>query len=137
MTRRQGRRPRAIKAFTALFLLQAAVSFWHQMAHLAETEATLASFIPRLAIDRDLAIVVTCARLTIAVIPVALIWFLGSRVARVLVMLFVAVRLFTIPYAPSVEWVASLTMAVAAALVLLSPSAAGWFRKPAQPGEHG
>jgi hypothetical protein len=112
-----------------LFLLQAAISFWHQMSDLAATQAMLAASIPQVPVDRDLAIIVTSARLTIALIPVALIWFLGARFARILVLLFVAGRLLTIPDAPSLPEVASLVLATVAAAILLPPGASRWFRK--------
>jgi len=138
VTLRRGPRPLAIRAFAALFLLQAGLSFWHQISHLAETEAVLASVIPQLAVDRDVAIVVTSARLTIAFIPLALIWFLGSRFARIFVLLMLAGRLLTLgaslnEASPSPAEVASLLLAIAAVVILLSPGAAGWFRKQPKP----
>jgi len=135
MTLRHGPRPFAVRAFAVLFLLQAAAAFWHQMSDLPATEALLAARIPQLAFDRDAAIVVTCARLTIALIPVALIWFFGSRLARILVLLFVALRLLDVPVVldlaknGEVLFPASLTLAIGAAMLLLSPSAAGWFQR--------
>jgi len=133
MRLRQGPRPPAIRVFVLLFLLQAALSFWHQMSILAATQAMLAARFAHLAIDRDAAIIVTSARLTIALIPVALIWFLASRFARVLVLLFLTTRLLTIADAPSLPEIASLVLALAAAMLLFSSGAAGWFRKPAKP----
>jgi hypothetical protein len=129
MRLRQGPRPLAIRAFSALFLLQAALSFWHQMSDLAATQAMLAATFPQLVVDRDLAIVATSARLTIALIPVALIWFLGARFARILVLVFVAGRLLTVPDGPSSSEIVSLLLAVLAAAILLSPGASRWFRK--------
>jgi len=78
----RGERPAAIRWFAALFLAQALVIFVAGMADLDGQLAYYASRYPDFAFDRDLMIVLTSARLSIAAIPVALVWFFASRFAR-------------------------------------------------------
>lgn len=136
MTRAQGPRPWSIRLFALLFLAQALLGFVHQITHLPDIQAWLAAITPSLAIDRDMTIVVTCARLTIALVPVALVWFLASRVACWLVVAMMVLRLISIPgslaelapgEAAAPLWIASLILALAGTALLFTGSSARWF----------
>ncbi len=136
MKRARGKRPLAICLFGALFTTQALLAFLHAVGRLGEMQVALSASLPLLAIDRDLTIVAICARLTIALIPVAMVWFFASRPARWLVLAMVLVRLLLVPAhaerllageALSLLWLGSLLLALLGAALLFTRDAARWF----------
>ena len=133
----RGPRPWAIRLFALLFVGQAIGSFWQNLTHLAATQAMIALIAPEWPHDSDAAIVYVSARLTIALIPVALVWLLASRIARWLVLALALGKLVMLPLnlswlpageAPSPLWLASQFLSVLGAGLLLTPAAARWFR---------
>jgi hypothetical protein len=111
------------------------------ITHLTETQATLQAG-TGWPIDRDWTIVITSARLTIALIPVALVWFAASRLARWLVLAMALGKLLTVPtnlaaMSPgetvSPLWLGALLLSLGGAALLFTPSAARWFAGPRRP----
>jgi hypothetical protein len=127
-----------VRLFAFAFIAQALATFWHDITHLAQAQATLATDIPAIDFDRDLTIVAVSARLTIALIPVALVWLVASRVARWLVVAFALGKLVMAArdlvlagpgdtFTPL--WLAPLLLTLASAALLLTPGAARWFSR--------
>ncbi|RPF71497.1 hypothetical protein [Aurantiacibacter spongiae] len=132
MRRRSGPRPLAIHLFAALFLAQGLIAFGAAMTDLPAYAAWYVSHLPVPAPGRDAAIVLASARLTIAAIPVALVWLLAVRFARWFVAAVALARLASAPVAiadgtASGAWWASLALALFAAVCLFTPAAAAWF----------
>jgi len=136
----RGPRPRPIRLFAALFLVQAMIGFLNQIMRVDAIQAVLSAGIPFIAFDRDLTIVAICVRLTIAIIPVALVWFLASRVARWLVVVFTLAKAAAVPgelassaggEPVSWPWLATLALSLIGAPLLFTRASARWFgRKP-------
>jgi len=136
--RARAARPWSIRLFALLFTLQAATAFVQAITHLPETQAVLEAG-TGWPLDRDWAIVITSARFTIALIPVALVWFAASRFARWLVLamalgkLLMALASLT-AMAPgetsSPLWLGALALSLGGAALLLTPSASRWFARP-------
>ena len=132
------RRPPAIRLFAVLFLAQAALALVAGLADIAGFRDYLAVSIPGIAFDRDLAIVILSARFTIALIPVALVWFLASRFARWMVAVLAVGKLLNLPEAwalladglwLSPLWLASLLLGLCGAALLFTPGAGAWFTR--------
>jgi hypothetical protein len=130
-------RPWSIRLFALLFTIQAATAFVQAITHLAETQAVLEAGTGWL-IDRDWTIVITSARLTIALIPIALVWFAASRFARWLVLALALGKLLMAPAhfaamapgeAVSPLWLGALALSLGGAALLFTPSAARWFAR--------
>jgi len=138
----KGPRPWAVRLFALAFLAQALAIFWHDITHLAQTQAALAAGMPGIAMDRDLTIITVSARLTIALIPVALVWLVASRLARWLIVAFALGKLLMMPYnlgttvpgdAIAPLWLGSLLLSLAGAALLLTPGAGRWFARSETP----
>ena len=137
MRRVQGPRPAGVRWFAVCFLLQAVATFVHDARDLARFATVLGGQLPGLSITRDTAIVVLSARLSIAAIPVLLIWFRASRIARWLATALALGKLFAMPRALAVAgsgaalspwWLASVVLSLVAAGLLFTPAARGYFR---------
>lgn len=133
-----GPRPRAIRWFAAVFLLSALLSFAHSMSHVGQHVAYLAERMPGWHIGRDEAIVMLSARLSIAFIPVALVWLFASRVARWLVTAMALARLVNVPELVtilghggqvSLLWLGGTILPLVAAGLLFSAGGAAWFAR--------
>jgi len=105
------------------------------ITHLPEAQAALEAG-TGWPLDRDWAIVITSARLTIALIPVALVWLTASRIARWLVLAMALGKLLMAPanlaaMAPgetvSPLLLGALALSLGGAALLLTPSASRWF----------
>lgn len=134
----QGPRPLPIRLFALLLLTQAIADCAEQMMHLADVEAMLATRLPQFAVSRDGAIISACVRLTIALVPVALVWLWASRLARWLVLVLAMGKLVMAPHnialmAPdeplSPLWLASLLLSLVGAALLFTPGASRWFAR--------
>ena len=133
-----GPRPWPIRLFTAAFVMQALLSFWWEMTHRAGVAAMLLER-GGLPLDDDGTIVAISVRLTIALIPVALVWFFASPFARWMVVAMALVRLVlnlpeTIENVLSGEpirpiFIAAQALALLGAALLFTPSARRWFAK--------
>ena len=131
-----------MRLFALAFLTQACITFAYDITHIHLVRDDLAAAFPPVAFDRDLAIVVTNARLTIALIPVALVWFAASRIARWLVVLFAFGKLAVALYGLGIEGpggsgalvsLFAVGLAFAGAALLLTPGAARWFARSSAP----
>ena len=135
----EGPRPWPIRLFAAAFVAQALLTFGWELAHRGDVAAWLLEY-GNLPLDDDGAIVAVSVRLTIALIPVALVWLFASRFARWMVVIMALGRLaVNLP-----ELIAALSsggearptfliaqlLALTGAALLFTPSASRWFAKP-------
>lgn len=129
-----GPRPWPIRLFAGAFLLQAAASFLWEISNRA---AVADSFLTRagLALSDDGVIIAISARLSIALIPAALVWFFRSRFARWMVTVLAAGKLVSQIYelANGAALVPIFTLntalALFAAAMLFMPGARDWFAR--------
>ena len=135
MTRKR-RPPFSIRLFAVAFLLAALVAFLGDITHLDATIAMLEANTTGLGWTRDMAIVAISARLSIAVIPIALVWFLASGFARWMVVLMSLGKLINVPAAieawqtggtPGAYFMMSNLLAYFAVACLFAPGARLWF----------
>ena len=134
--KRLRRRPLSIRLFAACFLMSALIAFvdglrgWRDLANLMQLH------FPEMAWTWDAVVVLLSARLSIALIPVLLVWFLASRFAQWLVTLMVLGKLFNVPDAVALvrggsaldpAWTASLVLSLIAAALLFTPASRHWF----------
>ena len=125
-------RPLAIHLFTALFAASALVAFGDAMADLDGHLAWYAARFPAIAWNRDAVIVFASARLTIAAIPLVLVWVRASRFARWMATAFALLKLLGLPEAlgsADGPWLASLALGVIGAAMLFTPASARWFAR--------
>lgn len=108
------------------------------MLDLAGMLTFLSARIPELVNDRDSVIVIVSARLSIALIPVALIWFLASNFARWMATAFALGKLLNLPDAldainswSSIDptWLVSTMLGLFSVMMLFMPDAKRWFAK--------
>ena len=132
----RGPRPWSIQMFALAFTVQAIATFGQDITHLAQTKASLAATFPDIAFDRDLTIITTSARLSIALIPVAMVWFLASRLARWLIVMLALgktlmtlnITMFSVPHELVTPLAfGSLLLSLGGAALLLTPGATRWF----------
>lgn len=128
------RRPFSIRLFAVLFLVQASCSFIDGMRDLHREADYLESWLPGLRLDHDAMIVILSARLSIALIPISLIWFLRAKFARWLVTLMALGSLISIPTAAAMGllsplWLAAMVLKPLAVALLFTRSAHGWFTR--------
>jgi hypothetical protein len=120
----------------AAFAAQALLSFWWDITHRGAVAAMLLER-AALPLSDDGAIVTISARLTIALIPMALVWFLASPFARWMVVVMALGRLALnlpetleavragLPLRP--VFAATQLLSLAAAAALFAPGARRWF----------
>lgn len=108
------------------------------MLDLPATIARFGQSIPQIGWTRDHAIVALSARLSIALIPIAMIWLRAIRFARWMVLALALSKLAGIPAvvvaygrgdALDPIWVATLGLSLVAAALLFAPGSNRWFRK--------
>ena len=130
-------RPLSIRLFAIAFLLAALLAFLSDILRLDQTIVMLRERTPEVDWNRDLAIVTLSARLSIAFIPTALVWFLASRFARWMAVVLALGKLINVPSAV-VElqtsgtlgpfFVVTHLLSFVAAGCLFAPGARQWFK---------
>ena len=134
----KGPRPWPIRLFAAAFAVQALLSFWWEMTHRAGV-ATMLLERGGVPLNDDGTIVVISVRLTIALIPMALVWFFASPFARWMVVV-VALGRLAINLPETIEtalsggplrptFIAAQVLALCGAALLFHPSAKWWFAR--------
>lgn len=97
MTPVKGRRPRSIQLFAVSFLGAAIYAFLLGLGDLELKQAAYAATFTWDGWSRDWTIVTLSALLSIALIPVALIYVFANRIARWLVTVFTLIELANLP----------------------------------------
>jgi hypothetical protein len=132
------RRPVSITVFGVLFLASALVIYAEHMLDLSGEQRVLQRIYPWFTWSRDAVIVWFSAWLSIALIPIAMVWLSAVRFARWLVTIFAGVKLLGLVVLganeprnlfilPTIALV-SLLLQVAAVALLFTPASHRWFR---------
>lgn len=131
-------RPASINIFAAAFLAAAVIAFADGLANIAVHQAEMRANVPDIAWSHDAVIVMLSARLSIALIPVAMVWMSAIRFARWMVTFLALGKLIHVPqfarlavdgglYDPA--WLANLALGLLAVAVLFTPASNRWFAK--------
>jgi hypothetical protein len=138
MKRRAGPRPHSITIFAATFLASAVIAYLGGLSDIPAHQALLGDNVPEIAWSRDRVIVLLSARLSIALIPVALVWFFAANFARWMVTLLALGKLINLPAAAKMisneqsldpAWLVSLLLAMLAVFLLFTPASNRWFAR--------
>jgi hypothetical protein len=132
------RRPVSITVFGVLFLASALVIYAEHMLDLSGEQRVLQRIYPWFTWSRDAVIVWFSAWLSIALIPIAMVWLSAVRFARWLVTIVAGVKLLGLVVLganeprnlfilPTISLV-SLLLQVAAVALLFTPASHRWFR---------
>jgi uncharacterized membrane protein YgcG len=131
------RRPRSITGFAVLFFSAALLAFLEGMLSLADQQVQLQQAYPALTWTRDAVIVWQSAWLSIALIPIAMVWLSAVRFARWMVTAMAGLKLLGLVTVASKGWavlgmlspfwlMSSLLRLLAVAL-LFTPASNRWF----------
>lgn len=132
-------RPTSINIFAAAFLTAALVPFLHGISDLPLAETRLQADYPYFAWDRDRVIVWLCTWLTIALIPLAMVWLMAAPIARWLVSAMTLVKapaallaaLFLMQGGSgNAQAVVSFGFALLGVIMLFLPASRAWFARP-------
>jgi hypothetical protein len=138
MKRRAGPRPHSITIFAAAFLASAVIAYLGGLSDIPAHQTLLTENVPEVVWSRDHVIVLLSARLSIAVIPVALVWFFAASFARWMVTLLALGKLINLPAAAKMisneqsldpAWLVSLLLAMLAVFLLFTPASNRWFAR--------
>lgn len=130
------RRPREINLFAVGFLSAAVIAYADGLLDMATQQAYFERFIPQIAWTPDWVIVMLSARLSIALIPVAMVWLSAVRFARWMVAIMALGKLpsavpamgaFVNEGVIDPSYVAALVLGLGAVAVLFTPAANLWF----------
>lgn len=130
------RRPGSITAFAVLFLVAAVLSLTDGLLRLPELLRAAQKLYPW--VSRDALIVWHSAWLTIAAIPVAMVWLSAIRLARWLVSAAAILKLGGLLWSwkllPSLAtmqplWAAAQVLSLLAVAMLFTPASNGWFAR--------
>lgn len=137
MTIAPGPRPWSIRLFAIAFFVSALAAFLSGLSRLELVIADFQDRVPALQWTADMAIVTLSARLSIALIPIALVWFLANNFARWVAAILAVGKIINIPGAidqwqaagyVAPGWAVSHVLAFFAAAMLFTPSANYWFK---------
>jgi len=133
-------RPISINIFAAAFLSAALLTFLDGMQDIPAYLASMRASLPQIDWTHDAAIVTLSARLSIALIPIAMVWLSAVRFARWMVTVMVVVKLLNLPEGhrfitgggagePLVgaAWWAAMLLSLFAAVMLFTSASNRWF----------
>ncbi|WP_379922868.1 hypothetical protein [Erythrobacter sp. R86502] len=135
-------RPLSINLFAAAFIAAALIAFLDGIGDIPAMQAMLRADLPGVAWSRDAVIVTLSARLSIALIPVAMVWLAAVRFARWMVTVLALGKLLNLPEgvraiaaggAIDTAWLTALVLGMLAVAMLFTPASNRWF---AQKGEN-
>lgn len=129
-------RPFTINIFAAAFLAAALIAFLDGLRDIPAMQALLSVNVPGIDWSRDAVIVTLSARLSIALIPIAMVWLSALRFARWMVTVLGLGKLLSLPEgirliadgAPlDTAWLTSLVLGLFAIVMLFTPASNRWF----------
>jgi len=129
-------RPLSINIFAAAFLAAALIAFVDGMRDITGYQTTMSANVPQIVWTRDAVIVMLSARLSIALIPIAMVWLSGVRFARWMLTALGLGKLLNLPDgmrliaegAPvDTAWLSSLALGLFAVVMLFTPASNRWF----------
>ena len=131
-------RPHSINLFAAALLASALIAFLDGLWDIPAMQALLSEGMPEVEWSHDVVIVALSARLSIALIPVAMVWLAAVRFARWMVTLMALGKLVNLPEgvrlaaeggALDTAWLASLALGLVAVAMLFIPASNRWFTR--------
>lgn len=131
-------RPLSINVFAAAFLAAAVIALVDGLSDIPAMQALLRANVPGVAWSRDAVIVTLSARLSIALIPIALVWLSATNFARWMVTVMALGKLFNLPEGAALlvrggpidtAWLTALALALLAVAMLFTPASNRWFAK--------
>jgi uncharacterized membrane protein len=129
-------RPLSINIFAAAFLAAALIAFVDGMRDITGYQTMMRANVPQIVWTRDAVIVMLSARLSIALIPIAMVWLSGVRFARWMLTALGLGKLLNLPDgmrliaegAPAdTAWLSSLALGLFAVVMLFTPASNRWF----------
>ena len=129
-------RPISINIFAAAFLAAAVIAFVEGMRDITGYQAMMSANVPQIIWTRDTVIVTLSARLSIALIPIAMVWLSGVRFARWMLTFLGLGKLLNLPDAlrliaegapVDTAWLSSLALSLFAVVMLFTPASNRWF----------
>jgi hypothetical protein len=129
-------RPLSINVFAAAFLAAAVIAFLDGLWDIPAQQAMLSVNVPDFLWSRDAVIVLLSARLSIALIPIAMVWLGAVNFARWMVAVLALGKLINVPEAVRLlahgeridpAWMASITLGLLAVAMLFTPPSNRWF----------
>lgn len=136
-------RPLSINIFAAAFFAAALIAFLHGLWDIAALQAELGANVPAIDWSRDTVIVTLSARLSIALIPIAMVWLSAVRFARWMVTVLALGKLLNLPEGFrtlaaggqfDTAWLASLVLGLVAVAMLFTPASNRWFAERKEDG---
>jgi hypothetical protein len=131
------RRPASITLFAALFFTSALLAFAEALWSLSDQQVQLQKAYPAFTWTRDAVIVWQSAWLSIALIPIAMVWLSAVRFARWMVTIMAAPKLLGLAMIAaqgwgliaslSLAWLASSLLGPIAVALLFTPASNRWF----------
>ena len=129
-------RPLSINIFAAAFLASALIAFLDGLWDIPAMQALLRQGAPQLEWSRDAVIVTLSARLSIALIPVAMVWLSAVSFARWMVTVMALGKIINLPEGlraiadggtVDTAWLVSLALGLLAVAMLFTPASNRWF----------
>jgi hypothetical protein len=129
-------RPLSINIFAAAFLAAALIAFVDGMRDITGYQSMMSANVPQIVWTRDAVIVMLSARLSIALIPIAMVWLSAVRFARWMLTALGLGKLLNLPDgmrliaegAPvDTAWLSSLALGLFAVVMLFTPASNRWF----------
>jgi hypothetical protein len=129
-------RPHSINIFAAAFLASALIALLYGLGNIAGMQVLMRESAPDIAWSRDAVIVALSARFSIALIPIAMVWFSAVRFARWMVTVMALGKLVNLPDglramadggAIDTAWLVSLALGLLAVAMLFTPASNRWF----------
>jgi hypothetical protein len=131
------RRPASISTFAAAFLGSALLAFLEALVSIPDQQIQLGQLLPAVDWSRDAVIVWQSAWLSIALIPIAMVWLSAVRFARWMVTIMAAPKLLGLLLVlangwhfiemTSPVWLLSQLLALTAVALLFTPASNRWF----------
>ncbi len=131
-------RPVSINIFAAAFLAAALIAFLDGLRDIPGLQEVLSVNVPQIAWSRDAVIVTLSARLSIALIPIAMVWLSAVRFARWMVTVLALGKLLMLPDgigaiaaggAVDTAWLTALVLGLLAVAMLFTPASNRWFAR--------
>lgn len=129
-------RPVSINIFAAAFFAAALIAFLDGLRDIPALQAELAANVPGIGWSRDAVIVTLSARLSIALIPIAMVWLGAVRFARWMVTVLALGKLLNVPEGVRMiaaggqwdtAWLVSMALGLLAVAMLFTPASNRWF----------
>ena len=134
-------RPLSINIFAAAFLAAAMIAFLDGVQDIPAFQELMRINLPKIDWSRDAVIVTLSARLSIALIPIAMVWLSAVRFARWMVTVLALGKLLTLPDglrliaaggAVETAWLTALVLGLLAVAMLFTPASNRWFARQSQ-----